>query len=217
MKTYKHNNTKFNPMKINKISIIKDRTMKYLLTLSLASLLLFFGCDQGSDLTSPINDSPTKQFKLISIPAPAGGLSIESQITSVKEIDGEEGGTFWAFYLYQSEESGYVYCHSKLVFPEDAFDGEQLISQTLDTEFAAMTYGPSMQFDMPVECDLKYVGLDLTDVDPNTLDFVYIDDTGSIEHVEYDEITMDASKGKIEVKNAVLTHFSRYGFVNDQE
>jgi hypothetical protein len=178
------------------------------------SVAIIVGCNPESETTSHESTLPTSQVNLISIPAPAGGLSVESQITREKEIDGEESGTFWAFYLYQSEESGYVYCRSKLVFPEDAFDGEQVISQTLDTEFAAMSYGPSMQFNVPVECDLKYVGLDLTDVDPNTLDFVYIDDNGSVEQVEYDEITMDVSKGEIEVKNAVLTHFSRYGFVN---
>ena len=61
---------------------------------------------------------------------------------------------------------------------------------------------------------LKIEGVDLSGVNPNTLDFVYIDASGNIHPVEYEVVTMDAVNGKLEVKNAKLNHFSRYGFVN---
>jgi len=60
----------------------------------------------------------------------------------------------------------------------------------------------------------KITGLDLTGVNPNTLDFVYIDASGNMYTVEYDYVTMDAATGMLKVVNAVLPHFSRYGFVN---
>jgi len=201
-------------MKTNKNYNIKDRTMKYLLTLSLASLLFFFGCDQGSDLTSPISDSPTPQLKLISLPTSSGGLGIETLVTQYKKIDGDDGGEFTANFSYQGGPFGTVTVKSELEFDDGAFDGERLISQTLDTDYAAMKYGPSMQFDDDVELNLIITGLDLSGVDPNTLDFVYINDDGTIEHIEYDEIDIDFSTGTIEVDDAELTHFSRYGFVN---
>ena len=41
--------------------------MKYLFTLSLVSLLFFFGCDQGTEITSPLSESPDQQLKLTSV------------------------------------------------------------------------------------------------------------------------------------------------------
>ncbi|MFI5236883.1 MAG: hypothetical protein ACHQLA_02975 [Ignavibacteriales bacterium] len=56
--------------------------------------------------------------------------------------------------------------------------------------------------------------MDLTGVNPATLEFVYIDASGNMYAVDYDYVTMDASTGMLKVVNAVLPHFSRYGFVN---
>jgi len=191
--------------------------LKYLLTLSLASLLFFFGCDQGSDLLAPESDTPTQQFKLIPIPTPTGGLSIETFVTKYKEIDGDDGGEFEANFSYDGGPFGTVTVESELDFDSDAFEGTKVISQTLDTDYAALEYGPSMQFYDDVELDLVITGLDLSGIDPNTVDFVYVNDDGTIEHVEYDDIDIDVSTGTIEVDDAELTHFSRYGFVNGQE
>ena len=188
--------------------------MKHLLTLSLLLGFFFFGCDQGSDLTSPISDSPTLQLKLITLPTSSGGLGIETLVTQYKEIDGDDGGKFEAVFSYKGGPFGLVTVKSKLDFKEDAFEGTKDISQTLDTDFAAMTFGPSMQFNERVKLDLKIEGLDLSDVDPNTLDFVYIDEDGTVEHIEYDEIIMNVSTGTIEIDDAILSHFSRYGFVH---
>jgi len=77
-----------------------------------------------------------------------------------------------------------------------------------------MEFGPAMQFQARVDYTYKITGLDLTGVNPETLDFVYIDANGNMYAVEYDYVTMDASTGMLKVVNAVLPHFSRYGFVN---
>jgi len=191
--------------------------MKLLLTLSLLLGFFFFGCDQGSDLSSPVSDSPNSNVKLISIPAPIGGLSIEALLTKYQKIDGDDGGRFAAYFGYKGGIFGYVKVESILTFEEDAFEEIQIISQTLDTEYAAMKFGPSMQFEEDVKLDLIMKGLDLSDVDLGTLDFVYIDEDGTIEQVEYDNLTADVYSGTLELDNAVLTHFSRYGFVNGQE
>jgi hypothetical protein len=201
-------------MKTNNNYKTKDKTMRFIYTLSIASLLFFFGCDQGSDLISPLSESPTKQLKLISIPAPSGGLSVETLVTKYKEIDGDDGGEFTANFSYSGGPFGTVIVESELDFDSDAFEGERLISQTLDTDFAAMKFGPSMQFYDDIGLDLVITGLDLSGIDPNTLDFVYINEDGTIEHVEYDDIIVNVSTGTIEVDDAELTHFSRYGFVN---
>ena len=188
--------------------------MKKLLTLSLLSFLLFFGCNQDSEVTSPVNNSPNSQLKLISLPAPSGGLGVETLVTRYKEIDGHDGGEFEADFRYQGGPYGYIDVDSDLDFDDHSFEGTKVISQTLDTDFALITFGPSMQFNKSVEYDLRIEGLDLSNVNPETLDFVYIDANGNMYSVDYDYVTMDASSGMLKVKNAELNHFSRYGFVN---
>jgi hypothetical protein len=201
-------------MKTNKNYKTKDKTKKFIYTLTLASLMFFFGCEQSSDPTSSESSLPTSQLNLISIPTPAGGLSVETLLTEYKEIEGDEGGRFTAYFSYEGGPFGEVTVYSKLYFFDDAFSGDKVISQTLDTEYAAMSFGPSMQFDARVKLDLRITGLDLTGVDPDDVDFVFVDDDGNIEHVEYDEIEVNLSTGTIEVDDVELTHFSRYGFVN---
>jgi hypothetical protein len=201
-------------MKTKNIHQTKDKTMKYLLTLGLASLMLFLGCEQVSEPTLPENHSANQQLNLISIPAPDGGLSVETLLTKYKEIDGDDGGEFRATFSYSGGPFGTVTVVSELDFDEDAFEEEEWISQTLDTDYAAMKFGPPMQFEEDVELNLVITGLDLTGVDPNTVKFVYIDEDGTVEYVNYDWINVNVSTGTIEVDDADLTHFSRYGFVN---
>ncbi|MHA2101403.1 MAG: hypothetical protein ACW99A_22325, partial [Candidatus Kariarchaeaceae archaeon] len=146
--------------------------MRFIYTLIAASLLFFYGCDQGSDVTSPTGDSPTKQLNLISIPAASGGLSVETLITKYKKIDGEDGGSFIATFSYEGGPFGDVQCTSRLIFSPGAFNGVTEIQKTLDSESAAMIFGPSMQFNIPVKSSLRFYGLDLSNVNPETLDFV---------------------------------------------
>ena len=193
-----------------------ENKMRFIYSLSLVSLLLFFGCDQGSDILSIESDSPASTVNLISIPTPSGGLSIEADLTKYKEIDGEDGGSFTAYFNYEGGPFGEVTVVSRLYFYEDAFNGDKVISQTLDTDYAAMSFGPSMQFEARVKLDFIITGLDLTGVDPDDLDFVYVNDDGSTEQLAYDYIYMNASIGKLAIDDAELTHFSRYGFVNKE-
>ena len=48
----------------------------------------------------------------------------------------------------------------------------------------------------------------------NSIDFIFQKYNGTIEYIDYDWINMNAGTGTIEVDDAVLRHFSRYGFVN---
>jgi hypothetical protein len=188
--------------------------MKYLLTLSLASLILFFGCEKFSEPASPESTTPTKQLTLISIPEPAGGLSVEALLTKYQKVDGDDGGYFQASFAYEGGPFGKVYCSSVLVFSPGAFNGVTEIQKTLDSETAVMTFGPSMQFDIPVTFSLKIAGLDLSSINQETLDFVYIAPDGTYQNCEYAYVYMDVDSGTLVVRNAKLNHFSRYGFVN---
>lgn len=110
--------------------------------------------------------------------------------------------------------TGNVTIVSQLVFPANSFSGGKTITQTFDTETASLEFGPAMVFNVPVKYTLTVSGLDLTGINPETLDFVYVAQDGSITGVIYDSIIMDVTTGTLKVTNAQLNHFSRYGFVN---
>jgi hypothetical protein len=186
--------------------------MKKLLTFLLFSALVFFGCNQESGITSPVDTGQILHKKLITLPLPSSGLTPET-MTYHKEINGNYGGEFYADYTYQSS-TGIVNQYSTLDFDPGAFTGVKNISQTFNTGGAAMEFGPSMQFQAEVEYSYKITGVDLSGINPATLDFVYIDANGNMYSVVYESVSMDAATGMLEVVDAEIPHFSRYGFVN---
>ena len=188
--------------------------MKKLLTFLLFSGLVFFGCNQDSEVTSTVNNSSNSQLKLISLPTPSGGLGVETLKTKTKVINGDDGGTFYAAFNYRGGSFGRIRVSSQLLFLPGAFSGVKNIQKTFNSESTLMTLGPSIQFNIPVKYTLRYLGVDLTNVNPETLDFVYIAPDGSYHPCEYDSIDMDVERGLLIVRYAELHHFSRYGFVH---
>ena len=186
--------------------------MKKLLTFLLISVFLLIGCNQESEITSPVESGSEHQLKLIQLPQSSSGLTLETQ-TYTQWINGNNGGEFQKWHSYQST-TGTVTQFADLDFLPGAFSDWKNISMTFNTGGAAMDFGPPMQFQAVVEYTYKITGVDLTGVNPNTLDFVYIDANGNMYSVEYDSVEMDQNTGMLKVVNAVLPHFSRYGFVN---
>jgi hypothetical protein len=186
--------------------------MKRFIIFNLMVISLLFGCKPDSSVISPDETISQKQVKLIHMPAPKY-LSLETVYTESMYINGYNGGTFAEQFSYQST-NGTVIVNSQLVFPSYSFSGGKTITQTFNTETASLEFGPAMQFNNPVKYTLTVSGLDLSNVNPNTLDFVYVAQDGTITGVVYDSISMNVSTGTLKVVNAQLNHFSRYGFVN---
>lgn len=184
--------------------------MKLITSAFLLTLLFFSGCDQVADINAPQERVINKQ--LINLPQKVG-LGVETQ-TYTQDIDGANGGEFQQSYSYDNSTGGTVYQFAKLDFFPGAFTGTKNISMTFNTGGAAMELGPAMQFQADVEYTYEITGVDLTGINPATLEFVYIDASGNMYTVDYDDVIMDANTGMLKVINAVLPHFSRYGFVN---
>jgi hypothetical protein len=184
--------------------------MKQFTSILFVTLLFFSGCDQVTEINAPQERVINKQ--LINLPQKVG-LGVET-ITYTQDIDGAIESEFQRTYSYQTSSGGTIFQFGDLDFFPGAFTGTKNISMTFNTGGAAMEFGPAMQFQARVDYTYKITGLDLTGVNPNTLDFVYIDASGNMYAVEYDYVTMDAATGMLKVVNAVLPHFSRYGFVN---
>ena len=187
--------------------------MKKFATITLMVFTLLLGCTPDANITSPDESVTKPQAQLIKLPAMKSGLKIETDLTRSKYINGYNGGSFIEQFEFQCV-TGNVIINSQLNFPAGAFSGGKTITQTFDTETASLEFGPAMQFNIPVKYTLTVSGLDLTGINPETLDFVYVAQNGSITGVEYDSITMDVATGTLKVTNAKLNHFSRYGFVN---
>ncbi|MDP2362585.1 MAG: hypothetical protein Q8M94_02325 [Ignavibacteria bacterium] len=187
--------------------------MKKFITLMLMVFTLIIGCTPEANVTSPDESAINSQAQLIKLPAPKSGLSVEALLTRSKYVNGYYGGTFFEQFEFQTT-TGNVFINSQLVFPSNSFSGGKTITQTFNTETASLEFGPAMQFNIPVKYTLTVSGLDLTGINPATLDFVYVAQNGTITGVVYDSITMDTASGTLKVTNAQLNHFSRYGFVN---
>lgn len=185
--------------------------MKYITNFLFVIIIFLLGCDQITEITAPQERVLNKQLIYLAEPK---GLGVEEEHTEYKEINGYYGGWFSEMFSYEGGMNGTINITSTLHFNNNSFYGTKTISQTFNTETAAITFGPSMQFNNAVDYTLTITGADLTGVNPSTLDFVYIDANGNMYTVENDYVTMDASSGYLKVKNAKLNHFSRYGFVN---
>ena len=188
--------------------------MKKLLTLAALVSLFFFGCDQGTDITSP-GEIDNHSYQLIKLPKKSG-MSVETIFSMTKEIDGKKGGEIKIDESYVAEDGHTVQIYAYLEVKKFSFSGNVTITLTVDDEFAAASFTPAMVFDKPLELDMKFEGIDLGNLNLTNgdYDFVFIDDDGNTEVVDNNGVQVNENHSKITVKSAKLHHFSRYGFVH---
>ena len=188
--------------------------MKKLITLSLLSFLLFFGCDESSDLTSPADNIKSEKANWISLPSPEG-IHIENSFTVSKRINGSQGGFLLMYESYSGGPFGTVTIDAELIIEQGAYPGNKVISMTNDDFECATTFAPSfIKFNRIVTYTITYTGIDLSNIDPNNVKFAYIAANGDLVYTQHEGINVNVSTGSIQVINAIIPHFSRYGFVN---
>jgi hypothetical protein len=188
--------------------------MKHLIGFLLVTLLLILGCNNESEVTSPVDDLKTESANWISLPS-AEGMQIENSFIVTKRINGAQGGFLTMSESYSGGSFGTVTIDAELVFEQGSYPGNKDISMTNDDFECATTFEPSFEkFNRIVIYNITYTGIDLINVDPNNVKFAYIAPNGELEYAENEGIIVNVSTGTIQVINAVITHFSRYGFVN---
>lgn len=181
---------------------------KYLLVIALISLLVI-GCNEQMTVNAPVND-PVKKVEWLTIKSDHG-LAVEGTKTWAKTIVGSTGATFSSTKALCEYTSAYV----KIQVPAGAFTGTKIINATLNCMTLYADFAPTpLTFNIPIYYTVEYTGVDLSGIDPNNLDFYYIDGSGNMVKAIYDEIYVDVANNKLGVINARLPHFSRYGFVN---
>jgi hypothetical protein len=201
--------------------------MKKLITLSLLSFLLLFGCNQDSEITSPEVTSQFGKPNWVKLPTDISqGMSIETQFSASKLIEGKKGGDVKLEIDIKrpGHQFGDFKIKTKVKVKKHSFpDGEEILfTITLDTENAVLNITPSphtLNEHIEVECEIQ--GIDVSGIDPETFDFVYVADNNEVLETDKDEIKVDFNKHKIKVKKAkihpVNSHASppgnRYGWV----
>lgn len=186
--------------------------MKKLLTFAIFSALVFFGCNQDADITSPIDSSTQSSFEKKWITLSSNiGFSIEETFTKTKRnAKGKKG---WNVTFDHTFSNG-VRSYGDLDCPQHAYDGRLTFSFTLSSEVTVTDFNPSpFAFEIPVEYTIIYEGLDLTGVNPEDVDFYYVDPSGALIKAEYTRLEVNIATGMLFVLDAKLNHFSRYGFV----
>ncbi|NWF49324.1 MAG: hypothetical protein HXY49_02135 [Ignavibacteriaceae bacterium] len=186
--------------------------MKNLILLPLLLGLFLFGCSQEAEIQSP-TDPGSQNFKWIGLPSHSVA-STEMEVTQSQDINGSNGGTLNLNYSYAGGPFGTVSVTSTLQFVPGAFSGTKTITETVDDSYCYVSFGPSMSFNSPAIYNITYTGIDLSGVNPNTVEFVYAAPDGSTQVIPNDGISIDLNTGTLTVLNARLSHFSRYGFIN---
>jgi hypothetical protein len=193
--------------------------MKTLSAILMVTLTLLIGCDNSPDLsvnysgnTPQASLSKITEYELIPLPAKSP-LWMDSVFTMSKVIDGAVGGRMILEKYYISEDGDSIITKADLRIPEGAFQGTETITMTVDDEYAAVHFYPSMVFDDTLRLFQSFEGLNLEEYPTGTIDFVYLADDGSVELVKKNGLQVVKPQGIVRVQNAKLLHFSRYGWV----
>jgi hypothetical protein len=197
--------------------------MKTILTILLATILLHWGCDNSSDLAVNIsgdsnNVSKSAEVNYDQIPLPSkSALWLDSLLTMSKEIDGSVGGRIIMEKYYIADDGDSIIIYADLRIPEGAFQGTKIITMTVDDEYAAIHFYPEMVFADTLRLFQSFEGLHLENYTTGTLDFVFIQDDGSIELIKRNGLQVVKPQGIVRVQNAKLLHFSKYGWIRKPE
>lgn len=186
--------------------------MKQLLSITAIFLMFFVGCSKDVNINSPIEDQaeepnwivlPTHNHQSIEKDASVSKMVIGSAETLLEINTGYAGGPH-----------GWVSITANARFQRNSFSGQRYITMTVNDQFGTATFSPSGSFLKPVIYNLTIMGVDLSNVDPVKVKFVYLSPDGKYYTPKYQSIYVEKQSGKLQIINAQLPHFSRYGFVN---
>lgn len=179
-------------------------------------------CQQNDLVVSPDDNaavvtSQEKEPNWLQLPE-MDEASLQKSYTWTKSISCDDGG-FMGMRFWYTGPNGYVEAYSRIDFPANAWDsdiyGESVaISMKLDDGTVSVTFNPHMTFENYPTLNMYFYGLDLTNVDVNEIQFVYLAPDGGYENITMEDFTVLPEYGYLSVKNAKIPHFSRFGFLN---
>lgn len=186
--------------------------MKRILITMMLVIPFMIGCSDS--VVNPESSPQVKnsQKSWITLPKNAE-ITIENDYSASNIIEGSKGGEVKLNINYKTKSSVHIKIVAKIKVPKGAYTGKKDISMTINSNNGTTTFYPNpATFNIPLVFSLDIQGLDLNGVDPGSVDFVCLNPDGSYEAVEYKKINVRVDKGELEVDDALITHFSMYGW-----
>lgn len=181
--------------------------MKKLFVLAALAGLFLVGCQDTNVNPVSTGDSQITTAKTLA--------SLSDDYSVTQTIDGSKGGVI-TFTKTNVGSNGVQTVSVNLSFAPGSFEGEQDITVAADFNDASFSFYPHMVFDdSKVTLNANYTGVNLNNLDLSKvtkIDFYYFGDDGSKELIKNNGVKIDLKSGGLEVKNAKLPHFSRYGW-----
>lgn len=176
----------------------------------LALLLIFvLGCSEHSSIVAPTQNADNEPNWI----AGSSLNSLKKDVTTSKTIYGDQESLLEINTNYAGG-IGWISITANARFQKYSFVGSKYVTMTINDQLGTATFSPSGEFSKPVIYNLTIVGLDLRGINPANVRFVYMADDGNYYVPQYDRLYVEIQSGKLQIENARLPHFSRYGFVN---
>ncbi len=190
---------------------------KYLAVLMVLALFVV-GCTDESNMLSPVgntinNNEVISNPNWISLPADVN-QALKKDITVGKTIYGDQESLLEINTGYAGGPMGWIQITANARFQRYSFTGSKYVTMCIDDDFGTASFSPSGTFTKPVIFNLTIMGVDLSNVDPSKVSFVYMSPDGNYYKAKYQSIYVEKQSGKLQIINAELPHFSRWGFIN---
>jgi hypothetical protein len=190
---------------------------KYLAVLVVLALFVI-GCTDESNMVAPIDNSITNNQVVsnpnwISLPA-VENQALKKDITVGKTIFGDDESLLEINTGYAGGPFGWISITANARFQRYSFTGSRYVTMSINDDFGAASFTPSGTWAKPVIYNLTIQGIDLSNVDPAKVTFVYMAPDGKYYKAKYQSIYVEKQSGKLQIINAELPHFSRWGFIN---
>ena len=164
--------------------------MRTTLTTLLLSAFLLVGCaDDSSFLTSP-ESQIDHQSNFIKLPTDLGqGFSVETVYSVEKIIKGKKGGVIDLDVVIPRPGNplGDFEVQAKVQVQKNSFSANEnrTFTVTLDPEYCLLNITPSPNtLDKQLVLDLFVQGVDVSQVNPETFDFIFVGDNSEIMETE---------------------------------
>lgn len=193
--------------------------MKFFSTLAVMLLsVLLLSCESSENsIVSPSDGLISNQeWSIMNLQVGIDLDDLDNIFNVEKEIDGSIGGELALDTIYTDAQGNLVSIEANLKINPNSFNGTQNIKMSPDPLTGSVRFSPAMIFNTPLELNLKFKGIDLSNLgfDPDTeVDFVFISADGTTETIDYDDCKMKWNYNELKVKKARIQHFSRYVFV----
>jgi|CZKP01.1.fsa_nt_gi hypothetical protein len=187
--------------------------MKYYLLIPILAIFILAGCAKENSIIGPQSSQIQSKSQWITI-SHSPSLSVENIYSVSKSINGNNGGSIelTQAFINDGQQASVT---ATLTIPQGAFNGNKVISFTVNTETAEIDFTSvtpkDKDFDQSLSLDLTFSGINISEYKVSDLGFSYFDGS-NIVPIKSAYENVDINQGLLIVLGAQINHFSRYGW-----